>query len=93
MLTVAAGSLSALIAHAATGQTAHVQNQTVYDFRLGQSDIGPGPARPLGSMAPDFVLPTLNSYLNSAANPAVNTVRLSDFRGKKSVVLLFTGHT
>ncbi len=87
LLTAVVGSVASSTSPGA------VSNQTVYDFRLGQAALGPGPALPIGSMAPDFSLPTLQSYLPEGKNPAVQTVRLSTFRGKKSVVLLFTGHT
>lgn len=87
LLAVVAGSAAAYAA------SDTVPNQPVYDFRLGQPALGPGPARPLGSLAPDFTLPTLQSYLPSGQPSTVQTVRLSAFRGKESVVLLFTGHT
>ena len=91
LLCVLAGSL--LRAAAAASAPPVAANQPVYDFRLGLPDIGSGPARLAGSPAPDFALPTLDTYLNTASPAKVDTVRLSAFRGKKSVVLLFTGHT
>lgn len=66
-------------------------NQPVYDYRPGTDTAGAGPARPLGSRAPDLALPTLQSYLPGAKT--VELKRLSAYRGKRPVVLIFTGYT
>jgi len=66
-------------------------NQSIFDYRPGTDAATAGPARPVGSLAPDLALPTLQSYL-----PGANTVelkRISDYRGKRPVVLLLTGYT
>ncbi len=86
-------SLFVLVALAGCVAAHAAANQPIYDFRLGQAAFGPGPARPIGSMAPDFSLPMLTSYLPEGKPAQVQTMRLASFRGKKSVVLLFTGHT
>jgi hypothetical protein len=51
-----------------------------------------------GAAAPDFELARLESYLKSieskaAKKPAVEKVKLSSFRGKKPVCLLFSSYT
>jgi|GEM_PF-2380034 len=66
-------------------------NQPVYDYRPGDDAATAGPARAVGSLAPDMALPTLHSYLPGAKN--VELKRLSDYRGKRPVVLLLTGYT
>ena len=66
--------------------------QAVNDFR-SDGDFGAGPARPVGSPAPDFVLPLLRSYLKTGDVAKASTVRLSSFRGKMPVVLILTGYT
>ncbi|MHB0938956.1 MAG: hypothetical protein ACYDCO_23780 [Armatimonadota bacterium] len=66
-------------------------NQPVYDYRPGTEAAGAGPARPLGSRAPDLALPTLESYLPGAKT--VELKRLSAYRGKRPVVLIATGYT
>lgn len=66
-------------------------NQPVYDYRPGTEIAGAGPARPLGSRAPDLALPTLPSYLPGAKT--VELKHLSAYRGKRPVVLILTGYT
>jgi len=66
-------------------------NQPVYDYRPGTDAAGAGSARPVGSRAPDFALPILQSYLPGAKS--IELQRLSAFRGKRPVVLLLTGYT
>ena len=85
VLSVCILTFAALLAAAA--------NQRVYDYRLGQADLGAGPPRPLGSLAPDFTLPQLLSYIARKGAPPVATTTLSSFRGKKVVVLIMTGYT
>jgi len=51
-----------------------------------------------GALAPDFELARLESYLKNIESkakkkPAVEKVKLSSFRGKKPVCLLFSSYT
>ncbi|MBG3879112.1 redoxin domain-containing protein [Desulfovibrio oxamicus] len=43
----------------------------------------------VGDTAPDFALPALPGPYTPASGPAPGTIRLSDFRGKRAVVLSF----
>lgn len=54
----------------------------------------PAPAVALGELAPDFDLPRLDPFLKGGSlSNALETVKLSSFRGKKPVALLFSSFT
>lgn len=72
---------------------AGARNQQVYDYRLGLAALGPGPARPVGSLAPDVALPRLPSFVARGGKPPVLAATLSAYRGRRVVVLLLTGYT
>ena len=48
-----------------------------------------------GELAPDFTLPRLDPFLSTdpAAPATLDTVRLSSFKGKRPVVLIFSSYT
>jgi len=68
-----------------------LDNPQVYDFRPDTGDSGP--CLPVGTLAPDFILPTLESVLKIADADAPPTVRLSSFHGKQPLVLFLSGYT
>lgn len=92
LLLVTVGCLHAFAVYAARGRRSAAANPRVYDFRPGTVAGGAGPRRPLGSLAPDTALPTLESYLQIPTRN-ITTVRLAAYRGKSPVVLLLTGYT
>lgn len=49
----------------------------------------------VGDMAPDFELPRLDSFLKrtDSGDTRLQTVRLSSFRNKRLVVLIFSSYT
>ena len=83
--------LAGMLAAFSASATSKAANPAIYDYRPGVEAAGAGPARPCGSLVPDIALPTLQSYLSPGA--PVKTVRLSSYRGKKPLVLIFTTYT
>jgi hypothetical protein len=83
-----AGSVRAQAQQSATS----FHNQPVYDFRPGNPDIDSGPAYAVGTMAPDFAVPEIQSLLH-AAEQSIHKVRLSAYRGKQPLVLICSSYT
>lgn len=68
-------------------------NPPVYDYSPGLAEASAGPQRPIGSLAPDLALPSMESCISNTPYEKLPLTRLSSFRGKKPVVLIFSAFT